>query len=70
MDSGASLNVREDNGKTALGLALYHGYSTIAQALRAAGDDKSTKVFSAHDHKHFWKKIIVLLLYIEFILIK
>lgn len=38
MESGASLDIRDTSGKTALGWAIELGHSEIAEALRAAGD--------------------------------
>lgn len=36
--SGASLNIKNKNGKTALGLAVYWGCREAAKTLREAGD--------------------------------
>lgn len=38
--SGASLIIRDNEGKTALGLALQKGYTNMVEALREAGDYK------------------------------
>lgn len=41
MDSGANLNIRGNDGKTALGWALDRDCPMIAEALRAAGGHKA-----------------------------